>query len=142
MSRLAQLRRFRKETLDVLADDCARLVSELIDEFADLRLKLAPRLTFTNETILSTDTRLILKPWTISRVDTTSGTVDIYFPQLQKKDAGALAGAVKLVAANSLRFNSLDGSPVNSISATQASVTSAGLSTFVWDGRIWWLQRG
>lgn len=142
MSRFSTLRRFRKETLDVLADDCARLVSLIIDEVADLRLAFAPRLAFSSETVLTTDTRLVLKVGAIPRVDSTSATVDVYLPSLKAKDAGAVVGAIKLVAANSVRFNAIDGSFVNSLSATSVSVTSAGLSTLVWDGRIWWLQRG
>ena len=142
MSRFATLRRFRKLSLDVLADDLARLVDLIIEEFADLRLVFAPKLAFSSETVLTTDTRLVLKVGVIPRVDSTSATVDVYLPSLRAKDAGSVVGAVKLVSANSVRFNTTDGTFVNSVSATQASVTSAGLSTLVWDGRIWWLQRG
>ena len=142
MSRFSTLRRFRKLSLDVLADDCARLVDLIIEEFADLRLVFAPKLAFSSETVLTTDTRLVLKVGVIPRVDSTSATVDVYLPSLRAKDAGSVVGAVKLVSANSVRFNTTDGTFVNSVSATQASVTSAGLSTLVWDGRIWWLQRG
>lgn len=142
MSRFSTLLRFRKETLDVLADDCARLVELIIAEIADLRLAFAPKLTFSSETVLTTDTRLVLKVGVIPRIDSTSATVDVYLPSLKAKDAGAVVGAIKLVAANSVRFNTTDGTFVNGLSATSASVTSAGLSALVWDGRIWWLQRG
>lgn len=140
MSRLATLRRFRSDTLQRLADDCARLVDLVMLELHDLRFALEPKLTFSNATTISTDERLVLKVGVIPQVDSTAATVDVFLPSLKPKDAGAHAGVVKVVAANSVRFNATDGSVVNSLSATQTSVTSAGLYLLVWNGRAWWLH--
>jgi len=141
MSRLATIRRFSEESLSTLARDCARLVSELIDEFQDVRNKTVARWFRERDVVTPATTPAVrVKLGEIVKIDTSSASVTIYMPLVTKADLWRTIAFIKTSASNSVTVLVAGGALVHD--TTSLAVTDQGLNYLIWDGVSWWRQRG
>ncbi len=134
MSRLATIRRFRSDSVEHLAEDCARLVSELDEELAKTQAAAEQPYEFGSLVTGASTLRFGATP----RVDTRSASVALFFQRATSKDASRSLSFVKTASANSITVSAPDGSLLNG--SASATHTAVGFYEWIWDGREWWLR--